>query len=621
MEVIPDALRAALARSVDGAVVPSAAMIGRTHLLRPLAAFFTCALLACGESPPPAHAPAPPGDDAASRALAIADAVVDDQLAHQPEGVTQLRMPGARYDWWDDESPAEIARVEAHQDELLAGLAAIDRGRLGDSPAGLAYDIAKETLEAKKQVRVCRLELWGTLRPLSNLLTRLADTAEAQPVGTADLRAQALARFSRVPALVDTHIANLREGLRSGYLQADVNVRQVIEQTDRLAQASPDASPFYSPAERDGDPEFRAKMKALVEQTIDPAIRRYHDFLETEYLPHARKAPGVSANPHGDECYRAELRFATTLPLTPQEVHESGLAELARVEGEMKALSNKSFGGADLATLRERFRSSPEYLQHDADSVMKQASATIARAKAAMPRAFGILPPDDVGIEPIPKFQERTAAAHYLRAALDGSRPGTYRVRLYKAEEQSIVLGESTAFHETIPGHHLQIDIAMTRADNPRAAKFLFNSGFAEGWALYAERLADELGLYSNDASRFGMLSNAAWRACRLVIDSGIHAFGWDRDKAIAFLLDHTAMSRTQAAQEVDRYISWPGQATSYMTGYLEIHRLREEAEKALGARFDLRAFHDRVLGGGTVPLPVLRSRVEAWVRAGGVAM
>jgi uncharacterized protein (DUF885 family) len=593
-------------------------MLGTPRRLRPLAALVTLGLLACGEGAPPPRVPTAAADDAAARALAIADAVVDDQLAHAPQSVTQLRMPGARYDWWDDESPAEIARTEAHQDELLAGLVAIDRGRLGESPAGLAYDIAKETLEAKKQARVCRLELWGTLRPLYNLLTRLTDTAEAQPVGTPDLRAQALVRFSRVPALLDAHVANLREGMRTGYLQADVNVRQVLEQTERLAQGAPEASPFYGLAERDGDAEFRGKVRTLVEQTIDPAIRKYHDFLETEYLPHARKAFGVSANPRGEECYRAELRLSTTLPLTPKDVHESGFAELAHVESEMKALSDRSFGGADLATLRERFRTSPEYRHHDADSVMKQATAAIARAKAAMPRAFAILPPDDVGIEPIPKFQERTASAHYLQAALDGSRPGTYRVRLYRAEEQSVVVGESTAFHETIPGHHLQLDIALTRTENPRAAKFLFNSGFGEGWGLYAERLADELGLYSDDASRFGMLSNAAWRACRLVVDSGIHAFGWDRDKAIAFLLDHTAMPRTQAAQEVDRYISWPGQATSYMTGYLEIHRLRVEAEKALGSRFDLRAFHDRVLGGGSVPLPVLRARVEAWIRGGG---
>jgi uncharacterized protein (DUF885 family) len=219
-----------------------------------------------------------------------------------------------------------------------------------------------------------------------------------------------------------------------------------------------------------------------------------------------------------------------------------------------------------------------------------------------------------VTIEPIPKYQERTAAAHYRPAALDGSRPATYRIRLYEAEKTSVVLGESTAFHETVPGHHLQVNIANARSENPRVARFLWNSGFGEGWALYAERVADELGLYASDASRMGMLSNAAWRACRLIVDTGLHAFGWDRERAIALLLEHTAMSPAQAAQEVDRYISWPGQATAYMTGYLEIARLRTEAEKALGTRFDLRELHDRILENGSIPLPVLRARIEAWI-------
>ena len=570
-------------------------------------------LASCGETTPASRTPG--GGEVGGHALAVSEALVDDDFAHQPENVTMLRVPGARYDWLSDDSLAEVAKVQAKQDAWRAELAQIDRAALGDSPAGLAYDIAKETLEARAQYRVCRAELWF-IRPLSGVLPRLADLAQAQPVGTPDLRAQTLARFSLVPGVIDTHIANLREGMRLGYLQAEVNVRQVMEQAERLAGAAPEASPFFSPAERDGDPELQTKMKELILQQIDPAIRKYHAFLETEYLPRARKAFGVSANPGGEACYRAAIRLSTTLPLEPREVHDAGLAELARIEAEMKALSDKSFGGTDLATLRARFMTDPQYRHHDAELVMKQAKDSIARAKAVLPQAFGLLPPADVIVEPIPKFQERTAAAHYLRAALDGSRPGTYRIRLYQPEEQTVVTGESTAFHETIPGHHLQVNIATTRKDNPRAAQFLFNSGFGEGWALYAERLADELHLYSDDASRFGMLSNAAWRACRLVIDTGIHAFGWDRERAIQFLLDHATLPRSQAAQEVDRYISMPGQATAYMIGYLEIDRLRMEAEKALGPRFDLRKFHDAVLGGGTVPLPVLRKRVEAWVRA-----
>jgi uncharacterized protein (DUF885 family) len=586
--------------------------------------------LACGGSsapppgtPPPVTAAAAPAKrpaaagDPSSRVLAVSDAIVDDVFEQSPESVAMLRPPGARYDGWPDASLAALEKRQAREDAWRAELASVDRASLGTDSAKLAYDVAIDILEARKQARVCKNELWD-VRPMSSVMTRLADVAGAQPVGTPDLRRQALARFALVPSIFDAQIANLKEGQQRGYLQAEVNVRQVIEQTERLLQTTPEASPFFGPALRDADPELRAKLKELVEKAIFPAIGKYRDYLKTEYLPHARKAFGVSANPHGAECYLASIRQYTTLPRTPQQVHDAGLAELTSLEAEMTALSKKSFGGADLKTLRDRFTTAPEYRQKDAQAIVAQANATIARAKAAMPRAFGIQPPADVVVEPIPQFQERSAAAHYLRAALDGSRPGTYRIRLYKPEEQPIVLGESTAFHEAIPGHHLQVNIATTRENNPRIARFVFNSGYGEGWALYAERLADELGLYSNDASRFGMLSNAAWRAGRLVVDTGIHAFGWDRERAISFLLDHTAMPRTQAAQEVDRYISWPGQATAYMTGYLEIARLRRDAKQALGDKFDLKAFHDCVLASGAVPLPVLARRVEAWVKERG---
>jgi uncharacterized protein (DUF885 family) len=232
-----------------------------------------------------------------------------------------------------------------------------------------------------------------------------------------------------------------------------------------------------------------------------------------------------------------------------------------------------------------------------------------------MPRAFGLLPPDDVEVQPIPEFLEKSSAAHYQRAALDGSRPATFRIRLYQADQQSKVLGESVAFHETIPGHHLQTDVASHRGDAvPALLRFGFNSGYGEGWALYAEQLADELGLYSTDADRLGMLSNHAWRAVRLIVDSGIHALGWDRQRAIDTMLAHTATSPDMAAAEVDRYIAWPGQACAYMLGYLEIASLRDEAQRELGARFDLRAFHDHVLENGALPLPVLERSIRAWI-------
>ena len=577
-----------------------------------LAAVISTACAGPGAGPAPTT---PSSPAAATQVLAIADAIVDDQFAESPDLEALLRPAGARYDHLPGDSLAELAAREAREDGWRATLALVDRASLGVTPAGLAYDIASETLAARQQARVCRFELWS-VRQMGGFQVQFADLAQSQPVTTPDLREQALTRFAKVPAYVSTQTTNLREGLRLGYAQNEGNVRQVIEQLDRLTAGGPEASPYFAPARSEADPAFRAKWTALVEHQLTPALANFRDFLRDEYLPHARKAFGVSANPNGADCYRASIRIYTTLPLDAKAIHASGLTELSRIEQEMQALSVKSFGGAPVRTLLERFSRDPSYLHKDAADVTALATTAVQRAQAALPRAFGILPTAGVEIQPIPKFQERTAAAHYRPAALDLSRPATYRIRLYEPEKTSVVLGESTAFHETVPGHHLQINIANARADNPRIARFLFNSGFGEGWALYAERLADELGLYSNDASRMGMLSNAAWRACRLIVDSGLHAFGWDRDRAIALMLEHTAMSPAQAAQEVDRYISWPGQATSYMTGYLAISGLRGEAEKALGSRFDVKQFHDRVLENGSVPLPVLRRRIEAWIAA-----
>jgi uncharacterized protein (DUF885 family) len=588
-------------------------------------------LTACAPeaAPPPASpaatsatTPAPGAAQApATRVLAIADAMVDDDWARHPENVSLLRPPSARYDSLPDLSLSATAAREAREDGWLAELKTIDRASLGDTPAGLAYDIALDRLSVDQEMRVCKVPLWavgqGWLLDLSPpIQVLLANLAEQQPVGTPDLRAQALARFGLVGTQVDTLITNLREGIKQGYAQADVNVRQVLGQLDALTTAKPEDTPFWRMAAHDPDPQFDAALRDVIAKGMQPALARYRAFLQDEYLPHARKVPGVSGNPNGNACYAATLHKSTTLPVTAKETFDLGMSELASVEGEMKALSAKSFGGADLRTLFQRFATDPAYRYKDAAAITAEATTAIARAEAAVPRVIGVLPKAHVRILPIDAYQEKTAAAHYQLAALDGSRPGTFRIRLYEADKQSTIRGEGTAFHEAVPGHHLQTAIATEHEDLPRIARFLFLSGYGEGWALYAERLADELGLYSSDAQRFGMLTNSAWRACRLVVDTGIHAFGWDRQKAIDFLAAHTEMTPAQIAQEVDRYISWPGQATSYMTGYVAIRRLRAEAEKALGAKFDLRAFHDCVLGGGNVPLTVLEKRVRAWIAA-----
>ncbi len=607
-------------------------------MLRPAALLLAGCAVAGGCAPsPPLHpaataataapvstatpAAAPTVIDAARVALSLGDRVLADVFERFPLLPTMLHAPGVRFDTLADRSIAATRALEAKDDATLAELRGIDpRALATNKPAELSYDVALETVERDANLRPCKNELWS-ISPTSNgWLQEFAAFAEVQPVGTDALRAQALARFGKMPAYVDGQIVNLREGLRQGYVAYEGTVRAVLGQLDKLLAAPAGSSPLMLLAERDGSPEFRARLAAVVDGGIVPAIRRYRDFVEHEYLPRARKTPGLASQKDGDRCYRGSLRTATTLDLDPRQVHQTGWEELAQIEAEMKAVSAKSFGGADPKVLLERFRSDATYHYRSRDEMIALAQATIERARAAMPRAFGLLPPDAVTVEPIPAFLEKSSAHHYQAAALDGSRPATYRIRLYQPEQQSKVLGESTAFHETIPGHHLQIDIATHRPDVPPIARFVFNSGFGEGWGLYAEQLADELGLYSSDADRLGMLSNRAWRAVRLIVDSGIHSLGWDRQRAIDTLLAHTATSPDFVASEVDRYIAWPGQACAYMIGYLEITRLREDAMRKLGSRFDLRRFHDRVLENGSIPLPVLRRKIEAWIASEGAA-
>ncbi len=557
---------------------------------------------------------APRTGDSEARVLAIGDELVAESFEQFPGRLARLRPPGARHDRLPDDSLAGMAERQRRQDAWLRELRGIDPAALVGPSARLAYDLARDQLERSEALRVCRFELWRVSQKQNGWPVAFADMAQAQPVGTPELRAQALARFAQLPVYVDGQIAALRSGLDAGFSAPRLVVDLVIGQLDALSTAPPEASPFASPALRDDDPAFRERFLALERDAVRPALIRYRDFLANEYAPRARSATGVAANPDGAACYRGTLRFSTTLELAPEEIHARGLAALAEIEAEMHEIAARSFGGAAPAALMERLRSDPAYLYRDEAHMLDVANAAMERAWAALPRAFGRVPRSRASLEPIPDYQAKTAAPHYLQAALDGSSPATYRVRLYEPTKQSWTSGESVAFHEVVPGHHLQIALANESEGLPGIARFLFSSGFSEGWGLYAERLADELGLYTSDADRLGMLSDRAWRAARMVVDTGLHALGWERERAVAFLLEHSALSRDQAGAEIDRYIAWPGQAPSYLLGYTEILALRREAEAKLGARFDLRAFHDAVLGGGGVSLPILREGVERWI-------
>ncbi len=530
-----------------------------------------------------------------------------------PDQVTLYGVPGRRHDALPDNSLDALRAWQAKEDAWLAQAKQIDPAAIEAPPLRGTYAIVREALEASIGVRVCRGELWTVSQFVNGWQVQDGYTVTIQPVGTDDARKDALARWSRLPKYVDTEIANLREGLKAGYSAPKGNVRIVIDQMNTLIATPTAESPFDSPSVRDKTTEFVQQFDTLVREQIVPAFTRYRDFLQTEYLAAARDAIGVSANPNGAACYDASVRYHSSLPTPAGEVHATGLREVERLDAEMKAIGQRSFGIGDVPKLLQRARSDKRYLFKSSDELIEVSQAALARAKEHIHDWFGLLPKADVVIQRYPKFREKNGPNEYNPPAEDGSRPAVFFINAYEAEKKSRVEAESTAFHETIPGHHLQGAIALERKDIHPIGRYLGNSGYTEGWGLYAERLADEMKLFSSDLDRLGMLSSQALRAARLVVDSGIHTKGWTRQQAIDFMLAHTAEDPSDVTSEVDRYIIYPGQATAYMLGKLEISQARADAQQALGSRFDIKQFHDRVLEDGAIPVSFLHEKIRRW--------
>jgi uncharacterized protein (DUF885 family) len=567
-------------------------------------------VIGCGRSQEP-----PKKEPSDARARALADAYLEGVFERNPELPTYYGVPGRRHNRLTDNSLAALKTWQTREDLWLNEARALDPGTIDSPELRAAYAITREALESSIATRVCHAELWPVSQ-MTGWQVNYGYLVTIQPVGTDEARKEALARWGALPAFIDREIANLREGLKQGFSSPKLIVRIVIDQISMLISTPLRDSPFDSPSVRDMTPEFQQTFDALVRDQITPAFKRYRDYLEHDYLPAAREAIAVSAHPDGAACYNASVRSHSSLPVDAAEVHSIGLQEVERLTSEMKTIAERSFQTSDVPALLQRMRTEKQYLFKNREELIAYSQAALARAKSAMGGWFGLLPKADVVIQPYPKFREKNAPNEYNPPAEDGSRPAVFYISAYEAEKKSRGEAESTAFHETIPGHHHQIAIALEHKGIHPIGRYLGNSGYIEGWALYAERLADEMTLYSSDVSRMGMLSNQALRAVRLVVDSGLHTMGWKRQEAIDYMLAHTTESVGSATSEIDRYIVWPGQATAYMLGNLEIRRAREEAQRTRGSKFDIKAFHDRVLEDGAVPLTFLRDKIKAWAGA-----
>jgi uncharacterized protein (DUF885 family) len=487
----------------------------------------------------------------------------------------------------------------------------------------LRRDIADTLLDDE----ACRMDRWA-VDPLNGPQVTLAELPNYHTTDTPERAAALVARYRAFGTYFDQHVANLREGLGLGLVAARLPVERVLKQLDEMLAGAPDASPFLvAPDAFKGD---RAALVAAVRDVVWPALRRYRDFLAAEVLPRARTGAGVGLPklPGGAKCYAAAIKINSGAERDPDAVHALGLKELERIHAEMDALAAKlggvagagpgaggAGGAGGWAAFAEKAKKTDVF--HSRDEVFEAAKAALARSTAAVPAVFGHLPRTPCGVKAIESFREKDAPAGYYYASdADATRPGIYYVNTYAPETRPRFNAEVLAFHESVPGHHLQIALANELSDLPKFRRHGGNNAYVEGWALYTEHLADELGLYSGDLARFGMMSYDAWRASRLVVDTGLHHLGWTRDQAIDFMLANTALTRPEVENEVDRYIVWPGQALGYKMGELEILRLRALAKAKLGARFDLKAFHDHVLGEGAVPLATLTSMIERWVAA-----
>ena len=569
--------------------------------------------------------PSPAAEAAASPSAlalrALADEFWEAFIAAHPLFATVLG--DRRYDDRLDDHSIEGRRA---WEALLAGTRdraiAIDPDALGPTDR-----VTRSMLIEEVDGQLGALRTWvddWSVNPIDGPQTWLVDLIDYQPILTIDEGRRFVARIGGAGRMIDQLIDRLRRGLARGCVATAHPVASVIDEVRRLTTTPAAGWRLALPASEAHDDwapgdlaAFRAAVVRTIDEIVRPAFERYLEVLEQEIQPVARPSdrPGLVHVPDGSAAYRALARSHTTLDLDPAEVHEIGLAEVERLDAAFADLGARVLGVHGTEATLAALRADPALRFTSADEVIGTARATLARATAAIPGWFGRLPVAACEVVPIPdESAPHQTLAYYSWPALDGSRPGRFHINLHAPETRARFEAEALAFHEAIPGHHLQLAIAQELNGLPVFQRTLGSNAFAEGWGLYTERLADEMNLYTSDMDRFGILSFDAWRACRLVVDTGMHAMAWTRDQAIAFMGAHTALDDGNIVNEVDRYIAWPGQALAYKLGQLEILRLRAAAKAALGDDFDIRAFHDTVLGSGAVGLGTLDDIVGRWI-------
>lgn len=516
-------------------------------------------------------------------------------------------------------------REAAEQD--LAVLASIDRGALGQTDR-LAYDVFKYQRELDREDVLPDMLALTAVRPMNHFsgfhtfYPVFASGRNAAPFRNVEDYENNLKRHREFVQAMDRVISRFRQGLQSGVVETKLTIRNVIEQLDTQLRDAPEASPYYAPVLNfpDAVPESeRARLRqahlVIIRDGIFPAYRRLRDFLQNEYLPHARDGVGLVNMRGGDRLYRQLILENTTLPLTADYVHDLGLREVARIRGEMEAIKNQVGFRGTLAQFFEYLRTDRRFEPPSREWMREHYYDIGRRVDARIGELFSTLPRTRLEIREVEAFRERNeAGGSYQDGTADGTRPGIFYYNAYDLPSRRTWGMETLYLHEGSPGHHFQVSLANENAELPAFMRYGGNTAFVEGWALYAETLWDELGMETDPYQRFGGLNDEMLRAMRLVVDTGIHAKGWTREQAIRYMLDNSGMSETEVVAEVERYIAIPGQALAYKIGQLKILELRARAERELGPRFDLKDFHAQVLMTGALPLTVLERKIDEWI-------
>lgn len=533
--------------------------------------------------------------------------------------LTATHLGDHRYDaLLPDLSPAAIARRDASEVGTLKQLHAMDRTGLS-AQEQLSYDL----FEHEYRARIATQPYKGYLYEIFSRdgLHTLSETAELIAFDTSRDYESWIARLRAIGPYIDQSIVLLKVAIREKRTQPRAVLDRIVAPLASLASAKPEESAFYEPFERMPEsipPAERGRLAAeghaAVEQVVLPAYRRLNDFFLKYCLPAGRSTVGIWDTPDGDAFYRERAAFHTTTSLTPQQIHAIGLEEVARIRAEMdRVIAKIGYQGSFDEFLRF-LRTDPQFYYKTPEELFSAYATTAKRIDPQLVKLFGKLPRMPYGLRPIPATSApNTTTAYYQEPALDGLRAGYYYVNLYRPEVRPKYEIEVLTVHEAVPGHHLQLALAMELEGLPTFRRKASFTAFVEGWGLYSEGLGEELGLYKDPYSKFGQLTYEMWRAVRLVVDTGMHYKHWTRQQAIAYFKANAAKTEADIVNEVDRYIAWPGQALAYKIGQLELLELRREAQAKLGAKFDIRAFHDVVLGSGAVPLDTLEKIVREW--------